>query len=319
MPGSGSIEPGLLVRVVRKEMIAEGVVKLVLSDISGAELPAWTPGAHIDLLLEDGTCRQYSLCGDQNDLATYEIAVLRENESRGGSAYIHDVLEEGDSALVKGPRNNFALVGSQKYLFIAGGIGITPIMPMLEALGTSTEWRLLYGGRSRSSMAFRDELVTRYGDRVNIRPQDEFGMLDLDSELNGADSGTAVYCCGPEPLLEAVEHRCESCSNASLHVERFSPKVQDHAETTAFEVELARSGKTLLVPADRSIVDVLGDVGIDVDVSCEEGICGTCETAVLDGIPDHRDSVLTEEEKAENDAMMLCVSRSCSPQLRLDL
>jgi ferredoxin-NADP reductase len=319
MRGDEPAETEVDVRVARKEQLADGVVRLVLTDPSGAELPAWEPGSHVDLRLGDDMVRQYSLCGDRRDRSELAVAVLREAESRGGSAYVHDKLDEQDVVRLCGPRNNFPLVCAGRYLLIAGGIGITPIVPMLERLEENgADWRLVYGGRSRASMAFRDELVTRYGERVSIQPQDEIGLLDLDAELGSPDQETAVYCCGPEPLLEAVEKRCADWPTGSLHVERFSPK--DYGEPTAdsFEVELARSGRTLTVPAGQSIVDTLEDAGIEVEVSCLEGTCGTCETAVLDGEPEHRDSILTDEEKAQNDTMFVCVSRSCSERLKLD-
>jgi ferredoxin-NADP reductase len=221
---------------------------------------------------------------------------------------------------VRGPRNNFPLVGSPRYLFIAGGIGITPILPMIRAAeAAGAEWRLVYGGRQRASMAFLDELA-HYGDRVSIRPQDETGLLDLDALLGTPEPDTLVYCCGPEPLLAAVEQRCHAWPPRSLHVERFSPKpLTEPVLTEAFEVVLRQSELELTVPPDRSILSVVEAAGVGVLSSCAEGTCGTCETAVLDGEPDHRDSVLTEEERQANDCMMICVSRSRGPRLVLDL
>jgi ferredoxin-NADP reductase len=304
----------------KKEAVADDVVRLVLRHPDGYELPAWAPGAHVDLVLADGLVRQYSLCGDPDDLSTLHVAVLREEAGRGGSQHVHDELGEGDAVRVRGPRNHFPLVQADRYLFIAGGIGITPILPMIaqvEAAGA--DWQLVYGGRTRSSMAFRAELQDRYPGKVVIHPQDEAGLLDLPTLL--ADPGaTAVYCCGPEGLLAAVEERCASLPTGTLHVERFAPK--DGAADgprESFEVELAQTGTILTVPADRSVLDVVEDSGIQVLSSCQEGTCGTCETTVLSGIPDHRDSVLTDDEQAANDTMMICVSRSCSPRLVLDL
>lgn len=315
----GGIESRMSAEVVCIDEIAEGIARLVVRDPSGGQLPSWAPGAHIDIVLENGMTRQYSLCGNPKDLSVYEIAVLREQDSRGGSAYIHEQLREGHKVDIRGPRNNFPIVAASGYIFIAGGIGITPILPMLDAVSESSDWRLVYGGRSRKSMAFREELDERYGDRVRILPADEVGLLDLDNELGKPIPGTVVYSCGPESLLQAVERRCESWAPGTLHIERFSPKEQEYRQSDTFEVVLARSGMTLTVPPDRTILDVLNDVGIEVDVSCEEGICGTCETAVIEGVPDHRDSVLTEDERAQNDTIFVCVSRSCSAKLRLDL
>jgi ferredoxin-NADP reductase len=229
-------------------------------------------------------------------------------------------LQIGDIVRVRGPRNNFLLVESPRYLFIAGGIGITPILPMIVAAeAAGAEWQLVYGGRQRASMAFLDELAP-YGDRVSIQPQDETGLLDLDSLLGTPLDDTLVYCCGPEPLLAAVEERCSPWPRQSLHVERFSAKpLTEPVRTEAFEVVLAQSELTLTVPPDRSILDVVEEAGVGVLSSCAEGTCGTCETPVLEGEPDHRDSVLDDDEKQANDCMMICVSRSCSSRLVLDL
>ena len=305
----------------RKETVAEGVVLLTLRDPEGRPLPEWEPGAHVDLELQDGLVRQYSLCGDPKDRSQLQLAVLREPASRGGSSHVHDVLAEGDEVRVRGPRNHFPLEKAKRYLFIAGGIGITPILPMLRAVDASgADWQLFYGGRTRASMAFAEALQQTYGKRVSIRPQDEYGLLDLPSLLGKPQRKTAVYCCGPEPLLAAVETACEQWPNDALHVERFAPK-EDLAAgpRTTFEVELAQSGQTLKVSEDMSILEAVERAGISVMTSCEEGICGTCETSVLSGQIDHRDSVLSDEERAAGDTMMICVSRAKSDRLVLDL
>ncbi|MGW4526879.1 PDR/VanB family oxidoreductase [Amycolatopsis sp. NPDC004378] len=301
--------------VETKEKLADGVVRLTLRAPGGQPLPAWEPGAHVDLVLPGGV-RQYSLCGRPGD--PYQVAVLREPGGRGGSAYVHDELEAGHQVQVDGPRNHFALVDAKRYLFVAGGIGITPLLPMIEQVAEAgREWQLVYGGRTRSSMAFTEEL-RRHEGRVTIRPQDEHGLLDLPALLAEPRPDTAVYCCGPEPLLAAVEQLCAGWPEDALRVERFAPKPDDGPQT-AFEVELAGSGRVLEVPADRSILEVVGESGVSVLSSCQEGTCGTCETGVLGGTPDHRDSVLTAAERREGDVMMICVSRSCSPRLVLDL
>ncbi|HEV2783036.1 MAG TPA: PDR/VanB family oxidoreductase [Actinophytocola sp.] len=301
------------VLVARKEIIADGVVGLTLRHPDGGPLPEWEPGAHVDLVPQPDLVRQYSLCGDPARRVEYRVAVLLEPGGRGGSRYVHERLGAGDRVRIRGPRNNFRLVPAKRYLFIAGGIGITPIVPMLAA--ASAEWRLIYGGRTRASMAFAGELCRRYGDRVSIRPQDETGLLPLDSLLAEPDPDTAVYCCGPEPLLAAVEERCPP---ETLHVERFTPR-PDTGERAAFEVELAQSGRTVLVPEDRSILEVLEEAGLSVLSSCREGTCGTCETGVLAGTPDHRDSLLTPAERETGDVMMICVSRARGGRLVLDL
>ncbi|MGX7671734.1 PDR/VanB family oxidoreductase [Plantactinospora sp. DSM 117369] len=315
----GETELDLL--LTAKTVVADGVVVLRLRHPAGAPLPSWEPGAHVDLLLRPDLVRQYSLCGDPADRTELRVAVLRESGGRGGSAYVHDGLPVGATVRVRGPRNHFALLPAQRYLFIAGGIGITPIVPMLAAAEASgAGWRLVYGGRSRASMAFRTELRDRYGDRVSIRPQDEIGLLDLPALLAEPDPERLVYCCGPEPLLGAVEANCRHWPAGTLRVERFAPKTFDEpVRRESFEVELARSGRTLAVPPDRSILQVVGEAGIPVLSSCQEGTCGTCETPVLAGIPEHRDSLLTDEEQAANDVMMICVSRSRTPKLVLDL
>lgn len=301
-----------------KETIADGVVLLTLRHPDGDPLPAWTPGAHVDLVLADDLVRQYSLCGAPH-ATTWQVAVLREPDGRGGSQHVHDVLAAGQLIEVNGPRNHFELVEAKRYLFIAGGIGITPILPMIAQAGQlGHDWRLVYGGRTRASMAFRDDL--EHLGHVEIRPQDEYGLLDLETLLGEPEEGTAVYCCGPEPLLAAVEQHCAAWPKGTLHVERFAPKA-DAAQGPRheFEVELAQTGTVLRVPADQSVLAVVERAGVSVLSSCQEGTCGTCETIVLDGEPDHRDSVLTAEEQECGDAMMICVSRSRSPRLVLDL
>jgi cytochrome P450/ferredoxin-NADP reductase len=311
------------VRVAAKEERSEGVVALTLRPLDGTPLPEWTPGAHVDLILGAGVPnRQYSLCGDVPDRTAYRLGILRDADADGGggSLYVHDRLAVGDVVRVRGPRNNFALVPSPRYLFIAGGIGITPILPMIaKAEAAGARWRLVYGGRTRASMAFLDELA-RYGERVAVCPQEETGLLDLANLLGTPEPDTLVYCCGPEPLLAAVEQRCAAWPPTGLHLERFAARPMGApVRAEAFDVELVRSGLTLTVPPERSILDVVEAAGVGVLSSCAEGTCGTCETGVLEGRPDHRDSVLTAGERAANDCMLICVSRSCGDRLVLDL
>ncbi|MDH6515277.1 ferredoxin-NADP reductase [Streptomyces sp. SAI-135] len=302
--------------VDRRDAAADGVLALTLRHPLGEQLPAWEPGAHIDVLLGPGLERQYSLCGDPSDRSCWRIAVLREPEGRGGSAHVHQQLRQGDKVRVRGPRNHFALRPAPRYRFVAGGIGITPILPMLAAAEEAgAEWTLLYGGRTLGSMAFTEEL-SRYGDRVTVAPQDETGLLDLAPVLDGVPEGTLVYCCGPGPLLDAVEERCPA---GLLHMERFTPKYRPEGENTQFEVELAQTGTTITVAPDVSVLDAVRAAGVEVLFSCTEGTCGTCETDVLDGTPDHRDSVLTDEEREAGETMMICVSRCRGKKLVLDL
>lgn len=317
-----NVEQDLDLTVDVVDVVADRVVALTLRRSDSGALPRWSPGAHIDLLLGPDLVRQYSLCGDPADDTQFRIAVLLEPDSRGGSKRVH-ALQPGDVVPARGPRNHFALVPSPRTLFIAGGIGITPILPMVaEAEASGADWQLLYGGRTRASMAFRDDLAARYPGRVTLCPQDECGLLDLATTLDEPRSDTAIYCCGPEPLLAAVEQACRPWPAAALHVERFSAKPQDpqaRAGDTAIEVEFRSSGITIEVPADVSILDAAAAAGLPVDSSCQEGICGTCETAVIEGEPEHRDSILTAAERVSGEVMMICCSRARSRRLVLDL
>ncbi|GAA4949612.1 PDR/VanB family oxidoreductase [Actinoplanes utahensis] len=306
-------------RVTGKEPVADGVVALTLADPGGARLPDWTPGAHIDLILPNGSVRQYSLCGDRWDAYTYTIAVLRETNGRGGSAYIHQDLDLGEAVGLGGPRNNFPLVPAERYLFIAGGIGITPLLPMIaQADLLGADWRLLYGGRRTASLAFGHDLAG-YGARVHLRPEDRYGLLDLPGFLAAWQPGTRVYACGPAPLLAAVERACTGFPPHTLRTERFAAALTGPVRSMPFEIELARSKTVLTVPADSSVLDVITAAGADVLSSCRQGVCGTCEIIVLAGEPDHRDSVLDDTERAAGACMFACVSRSRSDRLVIDL
>jgi ferredoxin-NADP reductase len=308
--------------VIRREAVSDGVVTLTLADPDGADLPEWSPGAHVDLLMTPSLVRQYSLCGSTANRAEWRVGVLLDPNSRGGSQFVHDKLHDGATVRVRGPRNHFPLVSSARYQFVAGGIGITPLLPMIEAAqARGSDWHLLYGGRKRASMAFVDQLEDR-GDRVTFWPRDQKGQrMDLDSVLGTPREDTLVYCCGPEGLLDAVEERCRSWPEGSLHIERFAAKAVEPAADAvdSFEVECQRSGVTVTVPKERSIYDVVEEAGVDVLGSCMEGVCGTCECEVIDGEIDHRDSVLSDAEKKRGEVIMICVSRSRSARLVLDL
>ncbi|QSE91976.1 oxidoreductase [Rhodococcus pseudokoreensis] len=298
--------------------LASGVRQVRLERHERTVLPEWEPGAHIDVVLPNGVVRQYSLCGDPQDLSAYEIAVLRAPQSRGGSEYVHTRLRVGDVIPVRGPRNNFAFAARHRALFIAGGIGITPILAMIRrAERDGSDWKLVYGGRSRDSMAFASELE-RYGERVQLVPEDEFGLVNLPGLLGTPLPDTEVYCCGPTGLLDAVQSLCKPWPAGSLHLERFSGTVTDRPND-AFTVVAERSGVTCSVAPSQSIVDALADVGIIVPTSCGEGLCGTCETKVLDGVPDHRDLLLGDDEREAGTSMMICVSRAKGERLILDL
>ena len=319
--GSSLVTSTFEVRVAERDDVADGVVALEFEHPQGDDLPAWSPGAHVDVVLGQGMVRQYSLCGDPDERKRWRIAILRERYGRGGSAYVHDNLASDAIVTVSEPRNHFELAPASHYVFIAGGIGITPILAMIRSRDVQgADWQLHYGGRTRASMAFTHELTAAFGDRVRICPQDEVGLLDLPRILAQPDSDTLIYCCGPGPLLDAVEGRCHGWPTGSLRVERFQPKEQ--AELTqygSFEVELARSGTTVAVAAGQSVLDAVRAAGVAVASSCEEGTCGTCEVAVLDGEVDHRDSILSPDEQAADDAMLICVSRARCPRLVLDL
>ncbi|MCA1218182.1 PDR/VanB family oxidoreductase [Streptomyces sp. 8L] len=320
----------LLVHRMTRE--AEGVLSVELSDPGGKPLPPWEPGAHLDIRLGEHL-RQYSLCGDPADAFAYRVAILDEPSSRGGSRYAHTVLRPGDTVTVTGPRNHFALEEAPAYVFVAGGIGITPILAMARAASRrGVPYTLVHGGRTRTSMAFGAELAElarlaedgglsgHRGGSVVRHPQDEKGHIDLDAALSDLPPGALVYCCGPEPLLAAVEALCPP---GRLRVERFSApaagKPRGGSGDTAFEVECRASGVTVGVDASTSVLDAVRAAGIAVASSCEEGICGTCETRVLAGVPDHRDLLLSDGEHAAGATMMICVSRCASDRLVLDL
>ena len=310
--------------VHRRHAAADGVVALDLADPQGGDLPAWEPGAHIDLLLEEGLVRQYSLCGDPADPKTWRVGVLLDPQSRGGSRHVHANLFEASSVRVRGPRNHFPLVDSPRYLFIAGGIGITPIMAMVgSAQQAGSDWTLIYVGRSRSTMAFAEALSDSYGDRVTVWADDENGrFFDLEGALREPAEQTLVYCCGPEPLLSAVEDHCSHWPEGSLHIERFAAKAPAEPAAEAletFQVVCQRSAVTVEVSGETSILEALEDADVPILSSCLEGICGTCEATVLAGTPDHRDSMLTDAERACGNKILTCVSRSCSEKLVLDL
>jgi ferredoxin-NADP reductase len=318
-PGHVIERPSEYFVVVRDATVeSEGVRSYVFERTDGEPLPEWEPGAHIEVIMPELE-RQFSLCGDPA-LETWKVGVLLEPESRGGSQWMHENVEAGMQLRVRGPRNNFPLVQASSYIMIAGGIGITPILAMVRDLDeTGDDWQLLYGGRARKSMAFLDELEA-FGDRVRIWPQDETGLLDLKTLLAEPQEDTVVYCCGPEPLLAAVESNVEHWPPHTLHLERFKPRPGAlEGERTAFEVVLDYSGLSILVREDQTIAEAVEAAGVAVDTSCREGTCGTCETYVLEGVPDHRDSFLREDERADNETMMICCSRSRSPRLVLDL
>ncbi|MFH8343477.1 PDR/VanB family oxidoreductase [Streptomyces sp. NPDC018045] len=300
---------------------AEGVVRLRLE---GDGLPAWEPGAHLDLVLPSGAVRQYSLCGSPADTGSYTIAARLIEDGRGGSREVHERLHEGAAVEVRGPRNRFRLEECHAYLFIAGGIGITPILPMLrQAESEGVPWRLVYGGRSRASMPFLEEIEKLAGaasDRVTVVAEDEDGRPDLAGALADAPPHAAVYCCGPGPLMDAVAGLLpQGARGLTLYTERFAPvEALPPGGDGEFEVELRRSGRTVTVPADGSALRAIREQALpDLPYSCEQGFCGTCQQRVLSGEVDHRDELLTDAER--DDSMLICVSRARGERLVLDL
>jgi ferredoxin-NADP reductase len=315
--------PGASEYVVRQmTWEAEDVLSVVLAR-DGEHVPEWTFGAHIDLIMQNDLIRQYSLCSDPTDRSQWTIAVLREPNSAGGSKFIHEVLRPGMTILASNPRNNFPLVEAEHYLFVAGGIGVTPLLPMAKFLDEDRrDWKMLYGGRRRASMAFRDQLSSLTS-KVDIAPEDEFGLLDLRAAIESMPPDTAIYCCGPEPLIAALEAQCLASGREAPHVERFNARPAFATEiapgvTEEFELVLAKSDRRFTIPADKTISQVLAAERVFVPTSCTEGYCGVCETVVLEGIPDHRDDYLLPEVRATNTRMMVCCSRSKTPVLVID-
>lgn len=317
---AGAATPEALpVVVTARREVVPGVVELAIA-ADGGDLPAWRPGAHIDLELPGGLVRQYSLAGDPAE-DIYRVAVLREAAGRGGAAAVHDRIAVGDRLRIRGPRNHFAPRPAPFALFLAGGIGITPLLPMLaEAEAEGIPWRLLYLGRSRETMAYAHELQVRHGGNVYVWPSNERGRYDVDDLWNRLPAGGRVYACGPEELLLAVEESARRAGRAdSVVIERFAPRSVSPLPDRPFDIELRRRGITVHVAAGESALDAINRAGANVLSTCREGTCGTCEVRVLGGVPEHRDSVLGLEERLAGDTMMSCVSRCVGERLVLDL
>ncbi|WP_441961497.1 PDR/VanB family oxidoreductase [Mycolicibacterium houstonense] len=309
---------GVAVRQLRWE--ADGVVSVQLQPCSGEPLPAWEPGAHIDLVLPTGIQRQYSLCGPVGERSYYRIGVRRERTSRGGSEYVHAFLRPGQRLTVAGVRNTFQLQRATSYVFVAGGIGITPILPMIrQAESWGLDWELLYGGHTAASMPFSEEL-RQYGSKVSFYRSDTDGRIPLGEHFAEVRSGVKIYACGPAELLSALQDAVAHWPADSLHLERFKPRKRvAEVDDKPVEVVCAASGKTVNVEVGQSILAALDSAGVSVPSSCRSGICGACETTVVDGVPDHRDDILSESERAANDRMYVCVSRAKTPRLVLDV
>lgn len=298
---------------------APGVLSLELTAPDGGALPPFEPGAHIDLKLPDGTLRQYSLCGDPNDTSHYRLGI-RAISGGMSSSYVHRKLRPGDLVTVSAPRNNFPLVQAKHYIFVAGGIGVTPFIPMMrEVSAKGRSWTLLYCNKRNEDAPFLAE-IRQLGGEISLHSSEAGTRLDVAQRLTAVEKDAVIYCCGPEKLMLAVEEATSAWPEGTVHFEWFAPRARPADEVSgAFEVVCEQSGLTLTVPPEKSILEVLSEAGIEVPRSCEQGICGTCECRVISGEVDHRDSILSSAERAANQTMMTCVSRAKSGRLVLDI
>ena len=310
-------------RLVRVVAIRKAAVDTLCFDLAAADrrpLAPFTPGAHIDVHAPNGQVRQYSLCGDARDASRYTIAVKREVAGRGGSRSMHDDVEEGSALGIVDPRNHFPLAGDAAHsVFVAGGIGITPICAMIRSLAADGRtWELHYCARSQAHAALYPDLCELPGGQV-VPWFSEIPLLDVPALLADVRMGTHVYCCGPTGLMAAVKAASAHWPAGQVHFEWFAAPERTRAASEGFEVELRQSGMVIDVPPDRTILQVVREHGLDVASSCEDGVCGTCETRVLGGECEHRDFLLSDAERAANRSMMICVSRAKSRRLVLDL
>ena len=307
-------------RVVEMRREAECVLSLLLDTADGSKLPAARPGSHLDVRFDNGIERQYSLCPAPGDTRGWRVAVLKEEVSRGGSHHVHERLRVGDTVTARGPLCTFELVAGEPTVLVAGGIGITPLLPMAVALEShGSPWRLVYLGRTTERMAFLGHPLV--GDaRTTVITSDHDGRADLAAVLAEIGPGARVHACGPERLLSALEELAGGWPAGTLRLQRFFPKPSSvSVSADSFDVECRRSGISVTVAGDTSILATLEAAGLTVPCSCLEGVCGTCETPLLEGQADHRDSILTPDEREANDTMMICVSRAKTPRLVLDL
>jgi len=318
--------PTLTVRVVRKTAEATDIATFELVDAQGDALPPFSAGAHIDVHLPNGLVRQYSLCNDSAETHRYLIGVLRDPASRGGSQALHDLVNEGDILQISAPKNHFPLAHeARRSLLLAGGIGITPILCMAERLAISgAEFDLHYCTRSPARTAFRSRIQgSAFTSRVHFHfdDGDAAQKLDIAATLGKVEDGTHLYVCGPKGFMNAVldTARAAGWPEAQLHYEFFAADVGPSDSDESFEVKLASSGRVIKVEKDKTIITALAAAGVEIPFSCEQGVCGTCLTRVLEGVPDHKDNYLTPEEQAANDQLLPCCSRAKSPMLVLDL
>ncbi len=321
-----STAPTLQVRVARKAVEALDIVTLELVAVDGQALPAFSAGSHVDVQLPNGITRQYSLCNDPQETHRYQIGVLRDAASRGGSQAVHELVKEGDVLTISAPRNHFGLAHeAKKHLLLAGGIGVTPILCMAERLAnTGADFAMHYATRAPERTAFRQRIAaSAFASRVQFHYDngDATQKLDLQKLLGQPQAGTHLYVCGPKGFMDAVLNTARSSGwpEAQIHYEFFGAEVAKSDSDASFEIKLASSGRIVMVPKDQTVVQALAAAGVDVMISCEQGVCGTCLTRVIEGVPDHKDSYLTPEEQAANDQFTPCCSRSKTPQLVLDL
>lgn len=316
----------LSVRVERKAVEALDISTFELVATNGGALPAFSAGSHVDVQLPGGITRQYSLCNDPKETHRYLIGVLRDEASRGGSKAMHDTVQEGTELLISAPKNHFPLAHeARRSLLMAGGIGVTPILCMAERLAISgADFEMHYSTRSLERTAFRQRIQdSAYASRVQFHHDDGDAAqkLDLDTLLATPQEGVHLYVCGPKGYMDAVlgTARARGWPEKQLHFEFFGAEVTASDSDASFEIKLASSGRIVMVPRDKTVAQALAEAGVEIMMSCEQGVCGTCLTRVLEGVPDHKDSYLTPEEQAANDQFTPCCSRAKTPRLVLDL
>ncbi|HZY15883.1 MAG TPA: PDR/VanB family oxidoreductase [Ramlibacter sp.] len=315
----------IAVKVLRKTQEAEGITSFELVHPAGAPLPAFSAGSHIDVTLDSGITRQYSLCNPAGEQHRYRIAVLRDPASRGGSVAMHDAVREGDVLQISEPRNHFPLVQAKRTLLFAGGIGVTPLLCMAQRLATlGATFEMHYSTRSPGRTAFQRQIAESvFADKVHFHfdDGDASQQLDVAAVLGAPRPDTHLYVCGPTGYIAHVVDTAKALGwpTAQVHLEYFGAAPQDTTGDRPFQVKLASSGQSYEIPADQTVVQALQQHGVEILVSCEQGVCGTCITRVLEGECDHRDMYFTDEEKAKNDQFTPCCSRAKSPLLVLDL
>ncbi len=315
----------LEVEVVTREQEADGICSFTLKAVGTGALPAYSAGAHIDVETKPGTIRQYSLCGDPEQTGTWRIGVLREENSRGGSQAMHEDVQVGSRLRVSHPKNLFELTEAPHSILVAGGIGITPILAMAKALSLrGASFELHYCGRTSSKMAFTGEISrSAFSDRVRIYTNDgaKDAQFDAVALVQSAQATSHLYVCGPNGFMDYVLNSAGAAGwpSGRLHREHFTGAIVDTSNDGSFEVKLVKSGHSVTIPPEKSVLEMLLQAGVSIEYSCENGICGTCITRVVEGTPDHRDSYLTDDERAANDQFTPCCSRSKTPVLAIDL